>query len=264
MNFTKSSIVNIFHRITLAPIFALTEIDSTNKEIARKISQGDIPPNFFMLRTEYQTHGRGQGIHIWESEKGANLLCSIYFHPPIQADQQFRFNQYFSLCVQQLVSLYCSNVRIKWPNDIYVDDCKIAGILIEHTLNGNQIQHTIAGLGLNVNQEHFPSMENRPISIKQITHHPQSITTIAHELQNICINNYRYLNEENKEELEHEYINKMYHFNTWHSYIILGERITAKIIGLDSFGRLQLISKTGKTFLCGMQEIKFDLPFTNQ
>ncbi len=122
--------------------------------------------------TTWQTAGRGQAGNSWESEQGKNVLMSLRFlKPSVVAEEQFRMTMAVSLGVQHVVAklLPEEQVTIKWPNDIYVGDRKICGILIESTLADGQVAEAIAGIGLNVNQTAWQAGAPNPVSVKQLT-----------------------------------------------------------------------------------------------
>jgi BirA family biotin operon repressor/biotin-[acetyl-CoA-carboxylase] ligase len=126
------------------------------------LARGEWPEKERCLYTSFQTAGRGQTGNRWESEEGKNLLCSILLPP--------NKNLYFlNIAVGvALVRVIGEDFTIKWPNDIYYRDKKIAGILIENAIIGNEIKYSIAGIGLNVNQTTFVSDAPNPVSLKQI------------------------------------------------------------------------------------------------
>lgn len=127
-------------------------------------------PESFTVYTDYQTAGRGQQGTSWESEEGKNLLFSTLFRlHDIPVEQQFLLSELVPLGVANVLSRYIDGICIKWPNDIYRQDKKITGILIEHTLMNGRLEHSIAGIGINVNQEQFHSTAPNPVSMKQIT-----------------------------------------------------------------------------------------------
>ena len=144
-------------------------IPSTNKLLLTMADNaslsGEAVAPFFALRTDFQSDGRGMGSNTWFSDPGKNLLVSFYFEFPLPAARQFLFNQYFALATLEFIRRRIPQALIKWPNDIYVDGKKIAGILIEHVLRGDKLQYTIAGIGINVNQEHFPEDIPHPTSL---------------------------------------------------------------------------------------------------
>jgi BirA family biotin operon repressor/biotin-[acetyl-CoA-carboxylase] ligase len=152
--------------------------NSTNSLMKEMLAKGEWPEGERFLYTGYQTAGRGQTGNSWESEADKNLLCSILL-PPRQ--NLFELNVAVSVAVHKLIrSVLCqakpvcalsgeAGLSIKWPNDIYFGDKKVAGILIENAIIGNEIKYSIAGIGLNVNQTTFVSNAPNPVSLKQIT-----------------------------------------------------------------------------------------------
>ena len=136
--------------------------NSTNSLMKEMLAKGEWPEGERFLYTGYQTAGRGQTGNSWESEADKNLLCSILLPP--------NKNLYFlNIAVGvALLRVIGEDFTIKWPNDIYFGDKKVAGILIENAIIGNEIQYSIAGIGLNVNQTTFVSDAPNPVSLKQI------------------------------------------------------------------------------------------------
>lgn len=132
---------------------------STNTLLKELIAKGEEPK---FIYAGYQTAGRGQTGNSWESEEGKNLLCSVLLPP---RKNLFELNVAVSVAVRRVVG---EDFTIKWPNDIYWQDKKVAGILIENAIIGNEVKYSIAGIGLNVNQTEFVSDAPNPISMKQI------------------------------------------------------------------------------------------------
>ena len=149
-------------------------IGSTNTYL-RELNGGDPDYDYEVAVATYQTAGRGQKGNSWESEAGKNLLFSILAHPSgIKVQEQFYISEAIALAVSDSVISaidpeYASGVSVKWSNDIYWNDYKMAGILIENTLQGSTILDTVVGVGLDVNQEVFVSDAPNPISLKNIT-----------------------------------------------------------------------------------------------
>ena len=146
----------------------LAETASTNSYARESSLNGGA----MLITTDYQTAGRGQRGNRWESAPGANLLFSLAISPAhIPASQQFVLCELISVALCDVLGKYATNIRIKWPNDIYHKDKKLCGILIEHDLEGTHLSRTIIGVGLNVNQEQFVSDAPNPISLRQIIGH---------------------------------------------------------------------------------------------
>jgi len=150
--------------------------NSTNTLLKERLAKGDWPEGERYLRAGYQTAGRGQAGNGWESERDKNLLCSILLPP---CGNLFDLNVLVSVAVQRLAGEPCT---IKWPNDIYWGDRKLAGILIENAIVGSKVKYSIAGIGLNVNQTEWRSDAPNPVSLKQITGKTYDIDTLMSRL----------------------------------------------------------------------------------
>lgn len=161
----------------------LTQIDccaSTSSAIDRNAPHG------LALMARTQTAGRGQRGNSWEAEPGKNITLSLMLRPEAtEAARQFEISEAVALGVADTVeSLGIDGVSVKWPNDIYVGDRKIAGILIENTLSGTIISRSIAGIGLNVNQREFRSDAPNPVSAWQLTGREFDIEEVALRMVN--------------------------------------------------------------------------------
>lgn len=154
---------------------------STNTLMKELLAKGEWREGERFLYTAFQTAGRGQAGNGWESEEGKNLLCSVLmsYQPSAISRQPFYLNVLVSVAVHKVIrSLLFERsgllslseaVSIKWPNDIYYGDEKIAGILVENAILGSEVTYSIAGIGLNVNQTTFLSSAPNPISLKLIS-----------------------------------------------------------------------------------------------
>ena len=148
----------------------IAETNSTNTLLRERLAQGSWLASERWLRAGFQTAGRGQTGNGWESEAGKNLLFSVLLDP---TENLFDLNILVSAAVHKMLngqlSTLQSQLSIKWPNDIYWQDRKIAGILIENALIGSRVCYTIGGVGVNINQTEFVSGAPNPVSLKQIT-----------------------------------------------------------------------------------------------
>ena len=153
-------------------IIWLESVDSTNEECRRHISDID---NLSVVAALSQTSGKGQRGNSWISAPGENLTFSVVLKfpssvsagepEPVKAYDQFVLSEIAALAVVDLLAEHGIQAKIKWPNDIYVGEKKICGILIENTLQGEWIQHSIIGIGLNVNQRNFDATLPNPTSM---------------------------------------------------------------------------------------------------
>ena len=169
----------------------IEETDSTNS-LMQRLLRGEEPQyaacleeRIPLLYTSYQTAGRGQTGNGWESERGQNLLLSYLLREPqIKASEQFELNILAAVLTHLALKDWLTDAQkplltIKWPNDIYYGDRKIAGILVENSLAGRRILHSIAGVGINVNQERWVGGAPNPVSIKQLIGVNVDVDTVA-------------------------------------------------------------------------------------
>lgn len=147
----------------------LIQVDETSST-STQLKSIPLRKEMTVMTAEYQTAGRGQRGNSWESEKRRNLLFSILLSPhQVTASHQFILSQVISLAIVNTLKKYNPDFRIKWPNDIYWNDKKLGGILIENELMGKHIDRCVIGIGLNINQEVFHSDAPNPVSLYQIT-----------------------------------------------------------------------------------------------
>ena len=138
-------------------------IDSTNSQAAREL---DTAPEGSVWIADFQTAGRGQRGNKWEGKKGENLTFSILFKPRgFLATRQFELSEVVALGVVNYLSTKGIQAKVKWPNDIYVGDRKICGILIENSVRDGMLSSSLVGIGLNVNQTRFPDSLPNPTSM---------------------------------------------------------------------------------------------------
>ncbi len=156
----------------------IDECESTNAAISRNAPHG------FALMALTQTAGRGQRGNSWEAEPGLNITLSLMLRPlDLPAARQFELSEAVALGVADLLdSLHVGHVAVKWPNDIYVADRKICGILIENSIAGGHVAAAVAGIGLNVNQQVFRSPAPNPVSLKQLTGRDHDIRALARKM----------------------------------------------------------------------------------
>lgn len=143
------------------------ELDSTNNEARRTLDALD---NFSVLATESQTAGRGQGLHTWYSTPGRNLTFTVVLKPrELPARDGILITHITTVSLVKYLEYHGVQARIKWPNDIWVDDRKICGILIENVLDGPVIAASIIGIGLNINEKGWPDYLPNPVSLSELT-----------------------------------------------------------------------------------------------
>lgn len=148
-------------------IIRLEETDSTNRYLKSYIPEAD--EEMTVVVADYQSAGKGQGTHSWESERGKNLLFSILVHPHwVPVARQFMLSMAGALALKDALDSYVEGITLKWPNDVYWNDKKISGTLIENSIDSHGIKRCVFGIGVNINQAEFHSDAPNPVSLFQI------------------------------------------------------------------------------------------------
>jgi BirA family biotin operon repressor/biotin-[acetyl-CoA-carboxylase] ligase len=221
------------------------------------------PKDGSVILADEQYAGRGQAGSSWEAEPLHNLTFSIIYQTDfLPAASQFYLNMAVSLGLCKAVEACLLPVEpgsrkvcIKWPNDIYVKNLKIAGILIENTIQGMQLSQSVIGIGFNVNQEHFP--ENiHATSLKLKTGAGSDrLEVLKRVLENIEYH-YLQLKAGNWEVLKKEYLTKLYRSREWHFFTDQHGEFRGRIVDVNDHGKLLVETESGiREF--GMKEIEY-------
>ncbi len=231
------------------------ECHSTNT-LAMELSQRGSIADGTVIITDNQQEGRGQRGNQWISEPRKNLTFSVALKPGfLKADRQFRLTQVISLAITDyLKNRLDGTVKIKWPNDILVNDLKICGILIENSLSGETIQFVVAGIGLNVNQIMLPNL--KATSLKQETGKDSNLDNVLELLLHAIEERYQQLRNGNIHKLENDYLMNLYRNGEFHVFNTKDGVLTGMIEGVDQRGRLVLQTSEGKRFY-DLKEISF-------
>jgi BirA family biotin operon repressor/biotin-[acetyl-CoA-carboxylase] ligase len=216
----------------------------------------DLFPSFFAVTADEQEDGHGRQGKKWESETGKNLLLSLLLYPKVSPSKQFNICQYVSIAVSEHIrdTFSIPNVYIKWPNDIYIRNKKIAGILIEHFICGESINYSIVGIGMNINQKIFPSTLSQTTSLCLETGKEQDIMIC---MENI-IERIKQMEELSDTVLKTRYEQRLYRKGEFAHFVlpaVSDTPILLQITGVDGTGRLQLIDKNNTRYSCAFNEI---------
>ncbi|WP_421918125.1 biotin--[acetyl-CoA-carboxylase] ligase [Marinifilum sp.] len=241
---------------TSQSIIRKNKINSTNN-FALELLKSRNPAAGTVVLTLNQTKGRGQQTNSWESESGKNLTISIILRPEfLPITQQFHISMLISLGVYDYLCNYLENVSIKWPNDIYVGDKKIAGILIENSIMGSVLSTSVCGIGLNVNQSKFISDAPNPISLLNCTGKEYDLETELEKLL-ICIEKrYYQLKNDFFMQMEKDYLDKLYWHNEDHSFEDENGLFTGRIVGISNWGQLRIEAEEGER-IYNFKEVSF-------
>lgn len=241
------------------PLIQLHEVDSTNN-YAKKLLIESTAEEFTVVTSEFQVAGKGQRGNYWESEKGANLTFSIILKPSFLAiSKQFMLSKIVCLAMYQTLSRYIKEefLKIKWPNDIYYKDFKIAGILIEHNLLDLQIESSIIGIGLNVNQASFMSDAPNPISIYNICNKTIDKGVLLNQYMASLKLFYHLLMNENWEQINTLYHRILYRNHATRLYEDNNGRFLGKILSVGEDGVINIEKQTGEIAQYLFKEVKY-------
>ena len=236
----------------------INECDSTNAYLQKLVAETDAPEGT-VVSTSFQTKGRGQLTNVWEAEEGKNILCSILLRPtnlPIKS--QFLISQAISVAIVDVLNSYLDGFFIKWPNDIYYKEDKIAGILIENTLSSAGISTCIIGLGLNVNQQTFKSNAPNPISLFNIIGRETSVPEL---LQSILerFNKVYELAYTNVALLRENYFNNLLFNGQVREYADENGKFLGKIVDVENDGHLIIEDMEGGKRRYAFKQVVFQL-----
>ena len=196
-------------------IIRVDEVESTNFYLKKTVREQH-PEEGSLVIAEYQSGGRGQMGTSWFSSKGENLLFSLLIYPKgVAANEQFIISRIASLAVKNTLDHFTNDIRIKWPNDIYWKDQKIAGILIENDIQGKHIENSVIGIGINVNQQIFPPELPNPVSLRQITGSELDREYILDLFMREFFQLYREFQHGETEVIEDEYMLDLYRVNDY-------------------------------------------------
>lgn len=235
----------------------LPETDSTMLQLRRE-EYAACAEEFVLLTADYQTCGRGQRGSSWESERGKNLLFGFLFHPlQIPADRQFSLSEALALAVRETLAEETDEVTVKWPNDIYWRDRKIAGMLWEYDLSGSAISTALTGVGINVNQTDFASNAPNPISLRQITGRMYSREEILRKLLLHFEHDYRRICAGDFSEVHTRYLRNLYRREGYHRLEDARGTFRARIQGVDAMGMLTLQREDGSTNEYAFKEVTY-------
>jgi BirA family biotin operon repressor/biotin-[acetyl-CoA-carboxylase] ligase len=242
------------------PVIYKKSLESTNDFMLEQISAGSISDEGTVVTAYSQTHGKGFGNTVWESKPGKNLTISVLLKPDfLRAEHQFLLNKVVSLAVKDFICLHVTGhpVRVKWPNDIYIGDRKVAGILINNTISGNRMIYAVAGIGMNINQKNFSGIASNPVSVIHFTGNVLDRHECLKEFL-VCLDErYCELKQGNLRQIDSDYFSSLYRLNQFHSFIYQGENVSGKITGINEYGFLNLTLTGDRRVECDFKEIEF-------
>lgn len=237
-------------------IIRLKEIDSTNRFLRElKDEQED---EMVVAVADFQTAGIGQGSHTWESEAGKNLLFSIKVHPRwVPVRQQFLLSMAGAIAIKEALETYVDGITLKWPNDVYWNDKKISGTLIETSIDSKGIKTCIFGIGINVNQEAFHSDAPNPVSLRQILGHEVDKDELLQKVIGGVRRYYELLRRADYMDVSGIYHLSLYRRKGFHRYEDADGDFEGAFVEVEDDGHLILHDKQGVIRSYSFGEVKF-------
>ncbi|MBP5560415.1 MAG: biotin--[acetyl-CoA-carboxylase] ligase [Muribaculaceae bacterium] len=237
----------------------LLQVASTNTYVKQHATE---LPDGALVHTPSQSAGRGQKGNSWESEPGKNLTFSLLIkRPQVDVKRQFVLSEAVSLAIVETLAPLAS-LTIKWPNDIYAGDRKLAGILIEHDLDAEGIVNTVIGVGLNVNQTEFRSDAPNPVSLAQLTGREHDLMPMLERVGS-AIEDYCRREVLEPDVLHRRYLSHLYrHDGHPHRFILPGDDappFEATIVDIDRDGMLTLRHADTTLHRYAFKEVAFQI-----
>lgn len=236
----------------------LKSTDSTNTFLIEKVAAQNIADT--VVFADEQSHGKGLGSNIWESEPKKNLTFSIALNTGfIGISDQFQLSQSVAVALHKFLSNYLdtNKLLIKWPNDILYDNQKLSGVLISNLLKNNKMDLSIVGIGINVNQTEFLDWPTHPVSMKMITGYIFDLEELLHSAVDSIYETIKSLRQGGYPAINDYYLGHLYRYRQWGDYSFDDKVKHLFMKGLDVFGRLVLCDEDSNEFVFDVKQIKF-------
>lgn len=238
-------------------IIQIEKTASTNDYLKEFLSSNNLIEGSVII-TNNQVKGRGHGSNVWESEANKNLTFSLLLNPRfVEASEMFLISKVISLGIITYLNSLKNEFTIKWPNDIYWNDKKIGGILIENQLLGSRINYSIIGIGLNVNQKKFLSKAPNPISLYQIFNKSFKLDVLLNNLLNSIHIWYKNLEAGKFDLINKTYFDLLYRNGGYFQYKTDTELFKARIECVEDDGLLKLRTYEGEIKSFYFKEVAF-------
>lgn len=238
----------------MSPLYKFAQLESTNDEATnKKYRHADI------ILTEAQSKGRGQRGNKWDSEDGANLTFSLVLEPEfLKANEQFYLLEAVALSLVDMLRTYAIDASVKWTNDIYVGDNKLAGILIDNDIYGEYLGRSVVGIGLNVNQEVFASWVPNPTSMSLLTGQKFDKFEVLEAFYSCFAERFQMLVDGEFQTLLTDYHKNLYLLGITHTYKLPdGGTFEGRILAVAPNGELSVQDNSGQVRKFLFKEIIF-------
>ena len=242
----------------------IDQVDSTNTYLTGQIASGRDLPQLHTVVCRQQTAGRGMRGNTWTSRPGDSLTFSLLLRSDmLQGKQQFAVSELAAWAVMRTLAYYMDeeqrqHLSVKWPNDIFYGDRKLAGILIEHSLTGARVDYSVIGIGMNINDETFPPELPIAVSLRMITGRslePMEVlirlhTELAQLLPDFLLGRYQ--------EVHRHYMKHLYRREGFYPFTDVQGQFRAQIKDVTPEGRLVLQREDSWERAYAFKEVRFD------
>jgi BirA family biotin operon repressor/biotin-[acetyl-CoA-carboxylase] ligase len=231
--------------------------DSTNEYSKKLIKKGPVEEGTVIL-ADFQTKGKGQKDGYWESEKGKNLTFSIILYPNfLDIQKQFYLSMSISIGIVEFLSHLSVKSKIKWPNDICINNKKVAGILIENSIKRNIISSSIIGIGINVNQTEFKSSAPNPTSLYLELNKTFDIKNTYHLLISYLNRWIKLLHNSHYKKIKSIYKKNLFLINKKACFTDINGKFDGRIIDVEESGILLIKTDSKKVRKYNFKEVSF-------
>lgn len=237
-------------------IFKFDAVNSTN-DLLLKWAENTSTPNGCVIWASSQYKGKGQHGRKWESKAGDNLTFSMLIrHSGMSIMEQFIFNKAISVALLKSLKTFSPDFKIKWPNDIYLNGKKISGVLIENSIKGKYLDHSVVGIGINVNQRRFPSNLENPSSIVLETGEEIELENLLYQVIDHIEHYVNFINRNESDEILNIYLENLYRKDIISVFKKGDNTFNGIIRGVDEYGRIKIELEDEEVILFNNGEIK--------
>ena len=238
------------------PFIKLDVIDSTNNYAMNLVKEG-WTKNLACIWARDQYQGKGQRGNTWLSEAGKNLTCSIIFFPVLlDAGDNFYLSMAVCLAAKKFLQSSCQDVKIKWPNDLYIAGKKAGGILIENTLEKQNIRSSVIGIGINLNQKEFPADIPNATSVFLSSGKESDIEKSVLSLYSSVVESLKKLDMKLNAEIKPSYLQSLYGLGVQLSFRDLNGEFKGIIQGVEDTGELIIMDNEGNQRKYAFKEVE--------
>lgn len=232
------------------------EISSTNDWLLEQIATKKFVEGTVVF-AQHQYKGKGQRGASWSAQDLKSLTFSVLLKPVfLPVSNVYDLSICVALAVFDCLNELRPGFKIKWPNDIYFEGQKIAGVLIENQISKSKYQNAVVGIGLNVNQEEFIDLPNA-VSLKQIIGVEFPVGKVLERLCELLEARYLQLKSGKFTQMKSDYISHLYWFDELHDFKTKTKKIQGRIVDVLRNGQLQIEQINGEINDFDIKEIEF-------